>query len=160
MANGEAQAHSFLRAAQLGGEVWVEDLRQDFRWNAAPLVGHANLYIFSRREGWADPGAQYDVLRSERNHSAAGHRLPRIENQVAYYLSELTDIHINPPQVRGQPNLTANVGSAQGEGNRLAQQGRKVRWLANRGSSARESNELLGENLGSQHRVLGFQQRD
>lgn len=115
---GQSEAGAFF----LRGEVGVEDFAQMLGLDADAVVFDRDAAVAAGRQRDRSVGLQGQVVGRDTDDPAVGHGLDGVDDKVLDHLAELALIHLNRPKVRRGMKLAADVGPAESEARRIANQ--------------------------------------
>lgn len=95
----ECRGQAEASAAALGGEVRIENFRQQVGGNARAFVAHGNAHVIARGQGNFGAGNQGMIFGRDADGSALRHRLDGIENEIVNDLVNLAGIDFGRGEV-------------------------------------------------------------
>jgi hypothetical protein len=149
---------SEARPALLGREVGIENARQNIGRNADAVVADDDAHVTSGRERRMIGGTARDVVGNDGDMSAGGHGLVGVEQHVAEHLRDLPLVRLDPPQIRGQVQVGADLRAGEREAGGLARQTGNRQHAFHRRTAFCESEELGREAASARHGLLRLAQ--
>src|SRR5437879_4719001 len=104
-----------------GSEIRIEDLRENFCWDAATVVSNEDPDILAGADE-QNAFVDGDVFRAHFNYTTFRHCLPSIKQNVVEDLTDLSDIDLGRPQIVGDCKIEPNLRSGSREVHRSSEQ--------------------------------------